>query len=89
MDRSSSERAKEIAKRVQARTQEILESIEKEEADDNRDQLILSATALKDAGLEDGVVIQMLQKWWDLRLSEAEEILNDAKDNLSGKSFEL
>ncbi len=36
--------------------------------------------AMREAGVEDAVIIQMLQKYWDLRLSEARELLASATD---------
>lgn len=38
-----------------------------------------ATAALCEAGVDDEKIIQLLQKYWDLRLSEAEEYLLDAK----------
>lgn len=37
-----------------------------------------ATAALKEAGVEDEKIIAMLQKYWDLRLSEAKEFLRRA-----------
>ncbi|MCD7727454.1 MAG: hypothetical protein LUH57_03815 [Ruminococcus sp.] len=37
--------------------------------------------AMREAGVEEAVIIQMLQKYWDLRLSEAKELLATTTDD--------
>lgn len=41
--------------------------------------------AMCEAKVQDNVIIAMLQKYWDLRLSEAREFLSGAKKHLGKK----
>ena len=41
--------------------------------------------AMCEADVKDEVIIKMLQKYWDLRLSEANEFLIGAKEHLNKK----
>jgi len=41
--------------------------------------------AMCEAKIKDDMIIAMLQKYWDLRLSEATEFLSGAKDYLNKK----
>ena len=36
--------------------------------------------AMQDAGLDDNVIVQMLQKHWDLRRSEAVDLIDTVKE---------
>ena len=55
----------------------------KEERENN---IAVAAEAMLDAGLDDETVVQMLQKYWDLRRSETESFLKHAHRQLNLKN---
>lgn len=57
--------------------------ISEERQCEREENIAIAAMSLLDAGVEDKVVEQMLQKHWDLRLSEARSFIEWAKDQLS------
>ena len=61
------------------RDNEILEAVYEERCNN----IVIAATAMLDAGLSDSVVSQMLQKHWDLRLSETTRFLEWAQSQLN------
>ena len=64
------------------RDAEIQEAVDAERINNTA----IAAIAMLDAELKDEVVASMLQKHWDLRLSEASEIIEWAHSQLSGST---
>lgn len=59
------------------------ERIENERNDEREHNIIIAAMAMIDAGVDDDTTTHMLQKYWDLRISEANEILRFAHHHLN------
>ena len=52
---------------------------------EREDNIAIATKALLDAGVKENVVEQMLQKHWDLRLSETRPFIEWAKSQLQSK----
>lgn len=50
---------------------------------ERQNNIAIAAAAMMDANLEDETIARMLQKHWDLRLSEAEAFINWAHGHIS------
>lgn len=62
---------------------DYFDRISEERRCEREDNIAIATMAFLDAGVEDKVVEQMLQKHWDLRLSETKPFIEWAKDQLS------
>lgn len=76
--------AKGLIPELQQRMRDERDSVIREAVEaEHSNNIAIAAMAMLDAGLSDSVVSQMLQKYWDLRLSEASEFLEWAQSQLS------
>lgn len=54
------------------------EDVERALIDERDNNIAIASIAMMDGGLSDEEIIRLLQKYWDLRLSEAQDFLDYA-----------